>query len=779
MGFAVKGLVARLVLLVSMALLPVLGYQIYAEQSARQVRQQLMEDEAMRLVRLVASEQQRIAEGAEQVLDTISSTPAVQDNRLPQCQRILANLLHRSPRYNDITVIGLDGHLLCSPRPIDPSINGSDRDYFQQALQTGGFVVGTYSIGRGSGQPTIHFAKPFTNGDGVVAGVIELGLNLDWLGQELGHLSLPAAAVSSIADRNGTILARVPPAPGYVGVPVIEATRFTLEGNQVAVAETTTRDGRPRMVAYSPPGAEPKGLSITVGLDQGVSFAAVTQANRMGLALMTASGLLALLITALAGARLIRRPVHRLLAVADRWRSGDLTARSGLPKDSSEFGRLGSAFDAMAAVLGEREAALHRLTENLEARVAAEVAARQAAQARAAQAERLQALGQLAGGIAHDFNNVLQVVEGAAALIERRPHDEAGVRRMARLTREAVGRGASITRRLLAFGRRADLHAEALDVAAMLTGMREIFAHTLGAAIEVEVRLADHLLPILADKRQLETVLVNLATNARDAMRGGGRLTLAAEPEIVPPDGPPHPLGLAPGHYVRLTIADTGKGMDAATLAHATEPFFTTKEAGAGTGLGLPMVRGFAEQSGGTLSIESSPGRGTTVTLCLPAADVRHPPGTAAAPAAEGAPADAASEATNITRLLLVDDEDLLREVLAEQLEDAGYSVLVAANGNEALALLATGEAVDVLITDLSMPGMDGLAVIRGAQERRPGLPAMLLTGYAGDGAAMAVGEAVSGSFSLLRKPIHLHDLIDHIKSQLAARANANRQVHT
>ena len=179
------------------------------------------------------------------------------------------------------------------------------------------------------------------------------------------------------------------------------------------------------------------------------------------------------------------------------------------------------------------EAKLHRLTENLEARVHDEVAAREAAQARAAHGERIQALGQLAGGIAHDFNNVLQAVGGAATLIERRPGDEPGVRRLARLAIEAAGRGASITRRLLAFGRRGDLRAENVDVAALLDSLHEIFAHTLGAAIEVHVEPAAGVPPLLADKGQLETALVNLATNARDAMPGGGRLILSAETEIV------------------------------------------------------------------------------------------------------------------------------------------------------------------------------------------------------------------------------------------------------
>ena len=415
------------------------------------------------------------------------------------------------------------------------------------------------------------------------------------------------------------------------------------------------------------------------------------------------------------------------------------------------------------------EAALHKLNSELEARVADEVAAREVAQARAVQGERMQALGQLAGGIAHDLNNVLQAVQGAAALIDRRPHDEAGIRRLARMVIEAADRGASTTRRLLAFGRRSDLRAEPLDVAAMLRGMREIFSHTLGVAIEVEVRLADDVPAVLADKGQLETALVNLGINARDAMRNGGRLTLAAKVEIVA-NGSPHPVGLASGRYVRISLTDTGTGMDAATLTRATEPFFTTKLVGTGTGLGLPMARGFAEQSGGALNIVSSPGHGTTVTLYLPTAEPVRPEAEVPPPAVKEAPAEAAKPAT---RLLLVDDEDLLREVLAEQLETAGYHVLVAANGTEALALLAVGEAVDALITDLSMPDVDGLAVIRGAQERYPGLPAVLLTGYAGDGAALAVAGLVAGSFSLLRKPIRLHELTDRLEVLLAARQKA------
>jgi PAS domain S-box-containing protein len=427
-----------------------------------------------------------------------------------------------------------------------------------------------------------------------------------------------------------------------------------------------------------------------------------------------------------------------------------------------------------------KEAQLRRLTddlaarlrenEDLVARVREEVEAREVAQAHAAHAERVQALGQLAGGIAHDFNNVLQAIEGVVSLIGRRPENETAVRRLARLAGEAVERGASITRRLLAFGRRGDLRADALDVTALLSGLREIFTHTLGAAVEVQVISEGGLAQIFADKGQLETVLVNLATNARDAMPNGGRLTLRTETEVVSPDGAAHPAGLAPGRYVRLAVTDTGIGMDAATLTRADEPFFTTKALGVGTGLGLPMAKGFAEQSAGAMGIASDPGRGTTVTLWLPEVGSDRTPNAVLPQIPANAAAFGTSGAKTPARLLVVDDEDLVREMLAEALEDAGFGVVVAADGTEALAVLAAGEVVSALVTDLSMPGMDGLALIRAAQELRPWLPAVLLTGYAGDSAALAVGEAIPGSFSLVRKPIHIHDLVDRVQALLAVR---------
>jgi PAS domain S-box-containing protein len=411
------------------------------------------------------------------------------------------------------------------------------------------------------------------------------------------------------------------------------------------------------------------------------------------------------------------------------------------------------------------QAELERLNRRLEDRVREEVAAREEAQLRAAHAERVQALGQLAGGIAHDFNNMLQAVRGGATLIERRAATDAeAVRRFARMILDATERGAGITRRLLAFARRGELRAEPIDPATLLEEMREVLAHTLGSPIAVRVEIAPGLPALLADKGQLETVLVNLATNARDAMPEGGTLTLRATAEALRDPGargdPPVPR---PGRYIRLSVADTGSGMDAATRHRMFEPFFTTKPRDRGTGLGLSMAKGFAEQSGGALAIDSAPGEGTCVTLWLPLADEpAAPPG-----GATGLERSAAGPGQRRC-VLVVDDEPTVRETLAIALDDAGFAVLTAADGAEALSVLDGGESVDALVTDLAMPGIGGLALIRAARERRPGLPSVLMTGYAGDGAQLAVGGALDGAFTLLRKPVPPGQLADRIEALLA-----------
>ncbi len=973
-----KTLLSRLLLIVSVALVPALGFQAYTESQARHIRQQLVEDEALRLLHLVNAEQQRIAEGAEQVLNTLAGAPAIQDNRPEFCQRLLTNLLQQSPRYTFAGTIGLDGHLICTPGPVNRDLDFSDRAYFRLARQTGGFVIGEYATGRYSGQPTIHMAKPFRDSKGKIAGVVVVGLSLNWLGQQLDGLDLPPGAIVSVADRNGTFLAHRPDGARFVGQPLPAEDRFLLDGNQIGIFRMQSlHQGRPIILAYLPPGAETKGVGVGVGLDREITFAAVTQANVTGLLLIIAGGGLALAVTALLGTGLIRRPLDQLLRAADRWRTGDLATRTGFHETRSEFGRMAAAFDAMAAALEAREHTLRTALESttdsvmmfdrswritylserakahiaqgrdlvgqiiwdalpgtsdsvfaagyrlamesgqpthtvgfspafqtyfeahaypsgdnltvffrdvteerrvavalresearlrvaveaaglgvfdvdivtgeanwsaemfallgiaptpdgrahttlwrdcvhpddraatnaarqrsvaegvpyhaayrirrasdgverwmegyarlngppeqathligvmfditerkraeamlrdanaeLEHRVAertralteagrelqAEMRRREETQASVLQTQKLEALGQLTGGVAHDFNNVLAAILGSFDLLSARITDER-LRRFVDLGERAARRAEALVRQLLAFARREQLTPVTIEPASLLQENAPLIRHTAGPRVSYVLEVAPGTWPILADVHQLEVALLNLTSNARDAMADGGQLTITTRNvHTTATNGDePCPPSLPPGDYVVLSVHDTGTGMPAEVLTRATDPFFTTKEAGRGTGLGLAMVHGFAVQSGGALRIHSTPGEGTQVEIWLPRAAARtdQPDGAEVTtdPALHG-------DAT----LLVVDDDNQVRPVTAGYLRDLGYSVIEAANAEAAEVLAHAAGSLDLVITDVVMPGADGPALAARLRAEWPGLPVLFVTGHA------------------------------------------------
>ncbi len=375
----------------------------------------------------------------------------------------------------------------------------------------------------------------------------------------------------------------------------------------------------------------------------------------------------------------------------------------------------------------------------------------------------MEALGQLAGGVAHDFNNVLQAIAGGARLIQRRPDNAAAVERLAGLIVDAAERGTTVTQRLLSFARRGPLQPGPVDTAGLLIELRDILAGTLGSGIRVQVAVPDTLPHLLADKAHLETVLVNLATNARDAMLGDGPAdevrsadhTLKLSAAVV--DGTT--VGLPAKQFVQIDVADTGPGMDADILERATEPFFTTKPRGRSTGLSLAMARGFAEQSGGKLLLRSQAGQGTTASLLLPRLDT---------PAGKPANATPAPATSSKPRIMLVDDDAEVLEALSEVLTSCDYIVSTFANAVAARSYLHNGELADLLITDLSMPDIDGLTLIREARRRLPGLPALLLTGYSENEVAPAAKSLPNGRLMLLQKPIRAAELTMQVAALLS-----------
>jgi PAS domain S-box-containing protein len=378
----------------------------------------------------------------------------------------------------------------------------------------------------------------------------------------------------------------------------------------------------------------------------------------------------------------------------------------------------GTAIEITPRKVAEEE--LRELNATLEGRVAQAIAEREEAQKALRQSQKMEAMGQLTGGVAHDFNNLLTPIVGTLDMLQRRGVGGEREQRLISGAMQSAERAKTLVQRLLAFARRQPLQTVPVDVAKLVSDMGDLVASTTGPQIKVVVDAPDNLPAAIADLNQLEMALLNLSVNARDAMLEGGTMRISASTERVDQG---HRSKLAAGEYLCLSVADTGTGMDAATLARAVEPFFSTKGVGKGTGLGLSMVHGLASQLNGALTIQSAPGLGTNVELWLPRSLSEPTPLLRVVEASE----------PRLIRgiALLVDDEELVRASTSYMLAELGYRVIEAASGEEAMELMDTGEAFDLLVTDHLMPGINGTDLARVVRASRPGTPILLVSGYA------------------------------------------------
>jgi len=404
------------------------------------------------------------------------------------------------------------------------------------------------------------------------------------------------------------------------------------------------------------------------------------------------------------------------------------------------------------------ETALQDLNATLEQRVVAEVSERMRAEEQLRQAHKMDAIGQLTGGIAHDFNNMLAVVIGALNLMQRRlAKGDTDVTRYIDAATDGANRASQLTQRLLAFSRQQPLNPSSIDANKLVTSMTDLLSRTLGEHMQIQTVLGAGLWRTFADQVQLESAIINLAVNARDAMPDGGKLTIeTANGSVDAAYGLQH--GLAPGQYVMICVTDTGDGMDAQTMALAFDPFFTTKEVGKGTGLGLSQVFGFVRQSGGHVKLYSEVGHGTTVKIYLPRF--------------YGAEELAVPEVVNVARdgslaetILVVEDDPRVRVFSTEALRELGYSVLSAVNGPDALRQIDAGAKIDLLFTDMVMPEMNGRQLAELALARLPALKVVFTTGYAPNAAVH--NGVLEPNMIYLHKPFTLDQLAEKIRAAL------------
>jgi signal transduction histidine kinase/ActR/RegA family two-component response regulator len=728
----------RLFALIILTMLPIVGIEAYDEIDARSLRAEEGKDQALRLVRLVAMEQARVIEGAHQLLTALSKAPSVRNGDAPACSAFLGDLSGAYKQYASFMSIDLTGRSVCVGGGGTPGGFFGDRPYFKLALANRGFVLGEYDVDAAVRRKVIYLAQPYYGPEGKIAGVVAAGLSLDWLNGELARNPLPPKATVSAVDREGTIIARYPGQDRFVGTKIPGQSHSYMLSGGAGVQEALGFDGIARIYSYAPLPDGPPGLTLSVGLDKSEVLKGIEAENRRDILVIAGSSILALLLAGVGARIFISRPIKTLLDTAEHWRQGDLTVRVPCPETRSEFGRLGSAFNDMAVAVVNREQELERRVQERTEALKQAMEARHAAEAALLESRKMETVGRLTGGVAHDFNNILAAVVGNIELACARLGPSDAKLPWLNAAMQSANRGAALVQQLLAFARRQNLRPQAVDLNRHIGNSLDMLQRLLRSDVRVQAKLAPGAWLVRVDSSQLEAALLNLAINARDAMPHGG--TLRLETANVTLSNNSGGLGLN-GDFVAITVADTGTGIPPDVLEKVFEPFFTTKAIGAGSGLGLSMVQGFAQQSSGAVSIDSQVGRGTTVTLYLPRTfEALRPPHVEAEDAIE-----------SVGTILLVDDDPEVRSVTGQLLEMSGFSVIVAGNASEAMACFEhAGGGIDLLVTDLVLAdGPSGIALASAIREQRPDLPVLLITGYSD---ALLTGLRTEG-LDVLTKP--------------------------
>ncbi|MBT9488115.1 MAG: response regulator [Rubrivivax sp.] len=664
------------------------------------------------------------------------------------CSAFLSQVREAYPQYTGILTIRPDGRLFCDSLNSGRELDLRDRGYFQAALKARDQVVLEPVFGRLTGTAVLQIAYPVRSAQGELQFVLLASLSLPKLLEGLS-LPVPGAELLLLSDL-GQVLATTRRDPGrwQPGNAVADSPVFALVRQQPGrISVIPGVDGAPMVWAVvDDPATRQARLHVLASAPQRLLVAQANRRFMQDLGVLAAAAVAIFAAMWLLTERVIRRQISRIAHMATELAAGRLSTRLHGPLPRGELGALMGVLNQTAEALEQQGTAITELNERLR------------------RSQRLEAVGQLTGGVAHDFNNLLTVVMGNAELLVEMNADRPAQRQLAEMIVSAAQRGAELTQRLLAFARKQALDPKVVDLNELVAGMDGLLRRSLGEHIEIELIRGAGLWPALVDQGQLENALLNLCLNARDAMPGGGRLTLETANARLDADYAAHHSEVNPGQYTMLAVSDTGAGIAPEHLQRVFEPFFTTKEKGKGTGLGLAMVYGFCKQSGGHVTVYSEPGDGTTVRLYLPRAAAR--PG-------EPAPSDPRSTEVG-TRvvgghetILVVEDDAAVRQYACTQLKASGYRVLEAADGPSALALLGQRDDVELLFTDVVMPGgMNGRALADAARRLRQGLRVLYTSGYTEN--AIVHHGRLDPDALLLSKPYRRQALDRAVRTALA-----------
>ncbi len=667
-------------------------------------------------------------QGTSQLLYGLASASELASPDRTRCSQFLGRVRNEYPQFTGLLTVRPDGRLFCDSLQSGRELDLRDRAYFKAALSEEQGVVFEPVFGRLTGTAVLQIARPVRNADGSLAFILLASLNLEKL---LDIKTFPVEGARLVlVDRQGVVMATTRSDAGRekLGSPLGNAALLAFAlGPRGSARELPGSDGELAVWAHAQTDLlDATGLRVLVNAPKLELVDAANQRFRedMFALAITAVGLFAAVWLLIETA--IRRQIARISQMASQLAAGELSARIAAPLPRGELGELMTQLNLTAASLERQRQDIAELNERLR------------------RSQRLEAVGQLTGGLAHDFNNLLTVVLGNAELLSELNRDRPDQRQLADMIGQAAQRGAALTQRLLAFARKQPLEPRPVDLNQMLAGIDTMLRSSLGASIDVELIRAAGLWAAVVDPGQLENALLNLALNARDAMPDGGKLTLETANVRLDADYASRHAEVTPGQYVMLAVSDTGHGIAREHLGQVFEPFFTTKEAGKGTGLGLSMVYGFVKQSGGHVSLYSEPGQGTTAKLYLP----RSLGGVGIAAGPEGAELAHGGSET----VLVVEDDAAVRAFAVAQLRLLGYEVIEAADAQAALDALALRSDVDLLFTDIVMPGgMNGRVLADEARRRHPRLRVLYTSGYT-ENAIVHQGRLDPGAM-LLAKP--------------------------
>src|SRR4051812_35852808 len=660
------------------------------------------------------------------------------------CSAFLSAVREEYPQFTGILTIDPDGNLFCDSLRTNRTLDLRDRQYYKQALTANGVVTLEPVFGRLTGTSVLQIAYPARSESGELKFILLASFNLKKFA-EFHEKRLLSGKQILLVDKKGTVL--VAPQdknwtdPAGASIATSDLFRFAAAANREHFREVTDRDGRTQVWAVArSPSIRDAGLYIMLGLSKDGLVATANRRLYEDLAILAVASLLlfaGVWILATVG---VGRQIGRLAAMARRLGQGDLSARIPPPHPRGELGGLMTLLNGTAESLQRQRAAIDELNQKL------------------SHSQKMEAMGQLTGGVAHDFNNLLTVILGNAEHLAERLAGNKELHRIAGDIATAAERGSDLTRSLLAFARKQPLRPRDIDIAGKIHDMEPLLRRSLGEHIESAFVLEPDVGLTSVDPGQLTTALLNLVLNARDVMQLGGRLTIEARnvslgESDLDINGEPRP-----GDYVMVAVTDTGSGMTAEVASRAFEPFFTTKEVGKGTGLGLSMVYGFVRQSGGLVQMQSAPRQGSTVRLFFPR--LAAPPNEDASPA-EGIVTREGSET-----ILVVEDDDMVRTYVESELKALGYRVITAASGPAALDLLRQSADIDLLFTDVVMPGgMFGPELARQAIQLRPGLKVLFTSGYSQNPVKAPDGI---GDARILTKPFRRRDLAAMLRSALS-----------